>query len=901
MEIEYQKSNIIKLADIIGDSQISTKVKNHNKISFLFNNQLAKLKKHFSPNLENNSSKENKFKAKNKQIKELHNNHTIFRKINNTAKMSSKINHKNKTRNKTNNQNCSNKTSIINEKDCISTSNINNLNDPLFVLNNNLITNVNNNFLTINLQNHTSKNSKKYLDKHKNFSLINNTNKNNYINKYVSNCSSNLDDDQFFSKNNKTINSSNNMLCLNVTKKKKDTENYFTSISSNKSYRIRRLIKNNNTNQSNSTKNYKFKDSKHKMNDITRKNNNTIIFSSILKKKLEKNIVFRKKNNQRLSERFFTSNNSINPLINYTNFSKNKESTKDNPRYSNNLVKNSSYFIKKQNKSGNKIISINKNKKFSLVDKNNITNISLRNLNEKKINYQKKSLIIYLQNSRSISKIECKRKKIINNQIKFEKEKKNYNRVINVPLNLLKKRNSSFKRKSEERKKFYDSKIIFKKNNNSTDKICKKIRKIKQINNDLISSNSKSNYLTKNFINVNSIIKMERNPTFKLFQLKKSPISKTHINYKYLKKIKSVDKSLLKKSQSKSPTLRKYKLNFKISEINGLNKRCKTEKMTYITGKSKNKMKKDSKIKNLNKNKIKIISLSYTEKKSTKFFDKNPQNVSEYIDEILYILLIEEKKLFEKKYIDPFYLISEENEITPEMRAMVVDWIIEVHHVFNFHEKSLFVSVQLMDRYLSKTKIKINEFQLVAITCINIATKHDEVIFPIIANYVSVCGNKITAEDMMKTEIKILTEIKYEILKPNIYDFFEIFAYIIKMNQIEIDQGLYLLNTLLIDVNMLQYHSSILAFCVIKIITKKNTDGIINFLNEIYGKVKRKIGSKAEFFKDIIKKFQNEKSLDEIIQSIKVLFRTVLKTHYINTRNKFESQKFHAVSTFSVI
>ena len=229
MEIEYQKSNIIKLADIIGDSQISTKVKNHNKISFLFNNQLAKLKKHFSPNLENNSSKENKFKAKNKQIKELHNNHTIFRKINNTAKMSSKINHKNKTRNKTNNQNCSNKTSIINEKDCISTSNINNLNDPLFVLNNNLITNVNNNFLTINLQNHTSKNSKKYLDKHKNFSLINNTNKNNYINKYVSNCSSNLDDDQFFSKNNKTINSSNNMLCLNVTKKKKDTEKALSS------------------------------------------------------------------------------------------------------------------------------------------------------------------------------------------------------------------------------------------------------------------------------------------------------------------------------------------------------------------------------------------------------------------------------------------------------------------------------------------------------------------------------------------------------------------------------------------------------------------------------------------------------------------------------------------------
>ena len=901
MEIEYQKSTI-KLADVIGTSHISNKVKNHNKISLLFSNQLTKLKKRVSSNLDNNNSKDAKFKIKNMQTKESHNNNIIFRKIKNTTKTSSKNNFNNKTRNKINTQFCSNKTSILNEKDTINSSNINYTNDPLFGATNNLTSNVDNNILTISLQKHSYKNSKKFIDKQKNYSLINTTNKNNYKNKYAPNLSSNLDDDQFINKNNKTINNSN-IFCLNINKQMKDKKNYFTSISSNKSSRIRKLIKNSIINQSNSIKNYKIKDTKQKINDISKKNNKTIIFNNILKKKLSKNIIFRKKENQQLSEKkFFTNNNSINPLINHTNFGKKKENIKDNQRYNNNLTTNSSYFIKKQNKSGNKIISINKTKKLSPRD-SNIVNSSLSDLINKKINCQKNSLIMYLKNVRSISKKECKQQNNLNNQKKYEKEKKNYSRVINIPFNLLKKRNSSLKRKSEERKKFFDSEIILKKNNNSTNKIRKKIRKIRQIKNDIISSNSKSNYITKNFINISSILNNEKSSALKLFQLKKSPIKKTHINYKYLKKIRSVEKCLLKKNRSKSPTLKKYQLNIKMPKISSIKKRCKTERLTYITKKSKIKMKKYNKEKTLSKNDKNTISFSYTDYKSNinYQYDNNPQNVAEYTDEILYILLIDEKNFFEKKNINPFYLTSKENEITPEIRAMLIDWVIEVHRVFNFKEKSLFVAVQLIDRYLSKNKIKLDEFQLIAITCINIASKHEEVIFPIIANYISVCGNKITAEDMMKTEIKILTEIEYEISKPTLYDFFEIFAYLIKMGQIEIDQGLYILNIILLDVNMLQYNSSVLAFCVIKIITNKNIEEIIIFLNEIYEKVSKNLGQNAEIIRDIMKNFLNEKNLEEIIESIKMLFRTVLRTHYINTRNKFALQKFHAVSTFCVI
>ena len=60
-------------------------------------------------------------------------------------------------------------------------------------------------------------------------------------------------------------------------------------------------------------------------------------------------------------------------------------------------------------------------------------------------------------------------------------------------------------------------------------------------------------------------------------------------------------------------------------------------------------------------------------------------------------------------------------------------------------------------------------------------------------------------------------------------DFFQIFAKIIKLSPVELNQGLYVLNILLLDINMLKYKNSVLAFAVLKIITKKSLDELFNF------------------------------------------------------------------------
>ena len=118
--------------------------------------------------------------------------------------------------------------------------------------------------------------------------------------------------------------------------------------------------------------------------------------------------------------------------------------------------------------------------------------------------------------------------------------------------------------------------------------------------------------------------------------------------------------------------------------------------------------------------------------------------------------------------------MNEENEISPEMRAMVVDWLLEVHQIFHFQEKCLFTTIQIMDKYLSKKNISIDQFQLLALTALNISSKQEEVEYPILDNFITISKNTLTKKEMIDMENKVLTVIDYEILSPTMLDFFQI-------------------------------------------------------------------------------------------------------------------------------
>ena len=60
------------------------------------------------------------------------------------------------------------------------------------------------------------------------------------------------------------------------------------------------------------------------------------------------------------------------------------------------------------------------------------------------------------------------------------------------------------------------------------------------------------------------------------------------------------------------------------------------------------------------------------------------------------------------------------------MRAVLIDWLIDVHFRLKMFPQTLFIIVALIDGYLSKKQVKKHELQLVGAATLFTAAKYEE-------------------------------------------------------------------------------------------------------------------------------------------------------------------------------
>ncbi len=58
------------------------------------------------------------------------------------------------------------------------------------------------------------------------------------------------------------------------------------------------------------------------------------------------------------------------------------------------------------------------------------------------------------------------------------------------------------------------------------------------------------------------------------------------------------------------------------------------------------------------------------------------------------------------------------------MRQILIDWIIDVHISFQLKEQTLYLALSYLNQYESKADINKEEYQLVGIACLWIASKY---------------------------------------------------------------------------------------------------------------------------------------------------------------------------------
>ena len=128
-----------------------------------------------------------------------------------------------------------------------------------------------------------------------------------------------------------------------------------------------------------------------------------------------------------------------------------------------------------------------------------------------------------------------------------------------------------------------------------------------------------------------------------------------------------------------------------------------------------NKTQSQHKTKKIKKEKIEYFDIS-----KIKF---NVQIPKEYMNKIYNNLLKEEDKGIVPAL--KYNYMKEQKEINEQMRSILIDWIIDVHFKFGFTDETLFMTVLIIDRYLSANQITRAKLQLLGITALLIACKHE--------------------------------------------------------------------------------------------------------------------------------------------------------------------------------
>lgn len=115
------------------------------------------------------------------------------------------------------------------------------------------------------------------------------------------------------------------------------------------------------------------------------------------------------------------------------------------------------------------------------------------------------------------------------------------------------------------------------------------------------------------------------------------------------------------------------------------------------------------------------------------------------------------------KMLPNAHYMDNQAEIQWSMRAVLMDWIVQVHHRFNLLPETLFLCVNYIDRFLSCKVVSLGKLQLVGATAIFIAAKYEEIDCPSVQEIVYMVDGGYTIDEILKAERFMLSMLQFEL------------------------------------------------------------------------------------------------------------------------------------------
>jgi len=160
--------------------------------------------------------------------------------------------------------------------------------------------------------------------------------------------------------------------------------------------------------------------------------------------------------------------------------------------------------------------------------------------------------------------------------------------------------------------------------------------------------------------------------------------------------------------------------------------------------------------------------------------------------------------------VRPVYM-EDQQYINERMRSILVDWLVEVHLKFKLVPETLYLTVNIIDRYLSKTEVSRPKLQLVGVTALLIASKYEEIYPPELRDLVYICDRAYSKLEILDMEEIILKKLEYQITIPSAHAFLVRYLKAAHADKKIVQLSCFILDGTLQSYNMLHYLPSQLA------------------------------------------------------------------------------------------
>jgi hypothetical protein len=115
--------------------------------------------------------------------------------------------------------------------------------------------------------------------------------------------------------------------------------------------------------------------------------------------------------------------------------------------------------------------------------------------------------------------------------------------------------------------------------------------------------------------------------------------------------------------------------------------------------------------------------------------------------------------------------MTHQNDINEKMRAILIDWLIEVHLKFKLMPETMYLTVNIIDRFLERKLVIRQKLQLVGVTAMLLASKYEEIYAPEVRDFVYITDKAYTREQILAMESAILNALEFRITVPTAFVF----------------------------------------------------------------------------------------------------------------------------------